>query len=256
MTVADRAALAPSPDLDPRRWWALALLCGAFFMVVLDASIVIVALPSIEADLGFSEQGLQWVVSAYAVTFAGLLLLGGRAADLLGRRRVLMVGVVCFTAASPLCGLAWSPSALIAARAIQGVGAAIMTPTALSLISTTFPEGPERNKALGVWGMMGAVGSTAGWLIGGALVDGPGWEWVFFINVPLGLAALALSPMLLRESRDTLTRRSYDPAGALTITGALVLLVYAIVEAPDVGWGAPRRSSWSPVRRCSWLLSG
>jgi EmrB/QacA subfamily drug resistance transporter len=237
MTVADRAALAPAPALDPRRWWALALLCSAFFMVVLDASIVIVALPSIEADLGFSEQGLQWVVSAYAVTFAGLLLLGGRAADLLGRRRVLMIGVVFFTAASPLCGLAWSPAALIAARAIQGVGAAIMTPTALSLVSTTFPEGPERNKALGVWGMMGAVGSTAGWLIGGALVDGPGWEWVFFINVPLGLAALALSPILLRESRDMLTRQSYDPAGALTITGALVLLVYGIVEAPDVGWG-------------------
>jgi EmrB/QacA subfamily drug resistance transporter len=238
MTVADRAVLAPTPAPDSRRWWALALLCGAFFMVVLDASIVIVALPSIEADLGFSEQGLQWVVSAYAVTFAGLLLLGGRAADLLGRRRVLMVGVVLFTGASPLCGLAWSPAALIAARAIQGIGAAIMTPTALSLISTTFPEGPERNKALGVWGMMGAVGSTVGWLIGGALVDGPGWEWVFFINIPLGLAALALSPMLLRESRDMLTRRSYDPAGALTITGALVMLVYAIVEAPDVGWGA------------------
>ena len=225
------------PALDPRRWWALALLCGAFFMVVLDASIVIVALPSIEADLGLSEQGLQWVVSAYAVTFAGLLLLGGRAADLLGRRRVLMVGVVLFTAASPLCGLAWSPAALIAARAIRGVGAAIMTRTALSLISTTFPEGPERNKALGVWGMMGAVGSTVGWLIGGALVGGPGWECVFFINIPLGLAALALSPMLLRESRDMLTRRSYDPAGALTITGALVMLVYAIVEARDVGWG-------------------
>jgi EmrB/QacA subfamily drug resistance transporter len=237
MTVKDSAVLAPAPALDPRRWWALALLCSAFFMVVLDASIVIVALPSIEADLGFSEQGLQWVVSAYAVTFAGLLLLGGRAADLLGRRRVLMIGVVFFTAASPLCGLAWSPAALIAARAIQGVGAAIMTPTALSLISTTFPEGPERNKVLGVWGMMGAVGSTAGWLIGGALVDGPGWEWVFFINVPLGLAALALSPMLLRESRDMLTRQGYDPAGALTITGALVLLVYGIVEAPDVGWG-------------------
>jgi EmrB/QacA subfamily drug resistance transporter len=237
MTITDRTVRAPAPSLDPRRWWALALLCGAFFMVVLDASIVIVALPSIEADLGFSEQALQWVVSAYAVTFAGLLLLGGRAADLLGRRRVLMVGLVVFTAASPLCGLAWSPSALIAARAIQGVGAAIMTPTALSLISTTFPEGAERNKALGVWGMMGAVGSTAGWLIGGALVDGPGWEWVFFINVPLGLTALALSPMLLRGSRDMPTRRSYDPAGALTITGALVLLVYAVVEAADAGWG-------------------
>ena len=222
---------------DPRRWWALALLCGAFFMVILDSAIVIVALPSIEADLGFSEQGLQWVLSAYALTFAGLLLLGGRAADLLGRRRVFMVGLLFFTAASLLCGLAWSPAALIAARAVQGVGAAIMTPTALSIISTTFPEGAERNKALGIWGMMGAIGATAGWLIGGPLVDGPGWEWIFFINIPLGLAALALSPVLLRESRAALTRRSYDPAGALTITGALVLLVYAVVEAPDVGWG-------------------
>jgi EmrB/QacA subfamily drug resistance transporter len=178
------------------------------------------------------------VVSAYAVTLAGLLLLGGRAADLLGRRRVLMVGVVLFMAASPLCGLAWSPAALIAARALQGVGAAIMTPTALSIISTTFPEGRERNKALGIWSMMGAVGSTAGWLIGGALIDGPGWEWVFFINIPLGLAALALSPVLLRESRAPQRRRSYDPAGALTITGALVLLVYVLVEAPDSGWGS------------------
>jgi EmrB/QacA subfamily drug resistance transporter len=225
---------------NPRRWWALALLCGAFFMVILDGAIVIVALPSIEAELGFSEQGLQWVLSGYALSFAGLLLLGGRAADLLGRRRVFMVGLLLFTAASLMCGLAWSPAALIAARAVQGVGAAIMTPTALSIISTTFPEGSERNKALGVWGMTGAVGGTAGWVIGGPLVDGPGWEWIFFINIPLGLAALALSPALLRESRGALTRRSYDPAGALTITGALVLLVYAVVEAPDVGWGDAR----------------
>jgi EmrB/QacA subfamily drug resistance transporter len=232
--------LAAAPVLDPRRWWALALLCGAFFMVVLDASIVFVALPSIGADLGFSEQGLQWVLSAYALTFGGLLLLGGRAADLLGRRRLFMAGVVLFTAASLLCGLAWSSAALLAARVVQGVGAAIMTPTALSIISTTFPEGPERNKALGIWGALGGVGATAAWLIGGPLVDGPGWEWIFFINIPLGLAALALSPMLLRESRAALTRRSYDPAGALTITGALVLLVYALVEAPDVGWSNVR----------------
>ena len=228
---------ASVPALDPRRWWALALLCGAFFMVILDSAIVIVALPSIETDLGFSEQGLQWVLSAYAVTFAGLLLLGGRAADLLGRRRVFMVGLLFFTAASLLCGLAWSAGALIGARAFQGIGAAIMTPTALSIISTTFPEGSERNKALGAWGMMGGIGATAGWLIGGPLVDGPGWEWIFFINIPLGLAALALSPVLLRESRAALKRRSYDPAGALTITSALVLLVYAVVEAPEVGWG-------------------
>jgi EmrB/QacA subfamily drug resistance transporter len=223
---------------DPRRWWALALLCGAFFMVLLDGTIVLVALPSIGADLGFSEQGLQWVLSAYALTFGGLLLLGGRAADLLGRRRLFMIGVLAFTAASLVCGLAWSPAALLAARVVQGVGAAIMTPTALSIIATSFPDGAERNKALGIWGGLGAVGATAAWLIGGPLVDGPGWEWIFFINIPLGLAALALSPLLLRESRAALTRRSYDPLGALTSTGALVLLVYALVEAPDAGWGS------------------
>ena len=225
---------------DPRRWWALALLCGAFFMVILDATIVLVALPSIGADLGFSEQGLQWVLSAYALTFGGLLLLGGRAADLLGRRRLFMAGVLFFTAASLVCGLAWSPAALLAARVVQGVGAAIMTPTALSIIATTFPDGSERNKALGIWGALGGIGATAAWLIGGPLVDGPGWEWIFFINIPLGLAALALSPVLLRESRATVAKRSYDPAGALTSTGALVLLVYALVEAPDTGWGDVR----------------
>src|SRR6266511_1687676 len=225
---------------DPRRWWALALLCGAFFMVVLDATIVLVALPSIQADIGFSEQGLQWVQSAYALTFGGLLLLGGRAADLLGRRRLFMTGVLFFTAASLMCGLAWSPAALLAARVVQGAGAAIMTPAALSIIPTTFPGGSERNKALGIWGALGGIGATAAWLIGGPLVDGPGWEWIFFINIPFGLAALALSPLLLRESRAALTRRSYDPAGALTITGALVLLVYALVEAPNVGWGDVR----------------
>src|SRR5262247_1686726 len=195
---------------DPRRWWALALLCGAFFMVILDAAIVTVALPSIEEELGFSAQGLQWVVSAYALTFAGLLLLGGRAADLLGRRRVFMVGLVFFTLASLLCGLAWSDKALIGARAFQGIGAAVMTPSALSIITTTFQEGAERNKALGIWGAPGGIG------------------------------ALALSPLLLRESRAASTKRSYDPGGALSITGALALLVYAIVEAPDKGWGDPQ----------------
>jgi EmrB/QacA subfamily drug resistance transporter len=225
---------------DPRRWLALALLCGAFFMVILDATIVLVALPSIGADLGFSEQGLQWVLSAYALTFGGLVLLGGRAADLLGRRRLYMTGVLLFTAASLMCGLAWSPAALLAARVVQGVGAAIMTPTALSIISTTFPEGAERNRALGIWGALGGIGATAAWLIGGPLVDGPGWEWIFFINIPLGLAALALSPVLLRESRAPTAKRSYDPGGALTSTGALVLLVYAVVEAPEVGWGEVR----------------
>src|SRR4029450_4122694 len=209
---------------DPRRWWALALLCGAFFMVILDAAIVTVALPSIERELDFSAQGLQWVVSAYALTFAGLLLLGGRAADLLGRRRVFMVGVVVFTLASLLCGLAWSDTALIGARAFQGIGAAIMTPSALSIITPPFEEGPEPNRALGIWGALGGIGATTAWLIGGPIVDGLGWEWIFFINIPIGLPPPGVSPLLLRESRATMTRRSYDPAGALTITGALGLL--------------------------------
>jgi EmrB/QacA subfamily drug resistance transporter len=235
--VSDPQPIHAPAELDPRRWWALALLCFAFFMVILDANIVAVALPSIEADLGFSEQGLQWVLSAYLLTFGGLLLLGGRAADLLGRRRLFMVGLMFFTAASLLCGLAWSSGTLIGARAFQGIGAAIMTPTALSIVSTTFPEGSERTKALAIWGMMGAFGATAGYLIGGPLVDGPGWEWIFYINVPIGLIALAMSPAILRESTGTLERRSYDPAGAVTITGALLLLVYALVEAPDAGWG-------------------
>jgi MFS family permease len=180
------------------------------------------------------------VLSAYALTFGGLLLLGGRAADLLGRRRVFMAGAVFFTAASLLCGLAWSPAVLLAASVVQGAGAAIMTPTALSIISATFTEGSERNKALGIWGALGGIGATTAWLIGGPLVDGPGWRWIFFINVPVGLAALALSLVLLRESRAVLPRRSYDPAGAVTITGALVLLVYAVVEAPGTGWGDVR----------------
>ncbi|MEP7024902.1 MAG: MFS transporter [Actinomycetota bacterium] len=233
------ARLAPAV-LDPRRWWALALLCGAFFMVLLDGTITIVALPSIGADLHFSQQGLQWVLSGYALTFGGLLLLGGRAADLLGRRRVFMTGVLFFTAASLMCGLAWSPAALLTARVVQGAGAAIMTPTALSIISTTFTEGSERNKALGIWGALGGLGATTAWLVGGPLVDGPGWRWIFFINVPVGLAALSLSRLLLRESRAALTQRSYDPAGALAITGALVLLVYAVVKAPQAGWGDVR----------------
>jgi EmrB/QacA subfamily drug resistance transporter len=233
-------AFAPQTAPDPRRWWALALLCGAFFMVILDAAIVTVALPSIQEELSFSAQGLQWVVSAYALTFAGLLLLGGRAADLLGRRRIFMIGIVVFTVASLLCGLAWSDAALIGARAFQGIGAAIMTPTALSIITTLFEEGAERNKALGIWGALGGIGATTAWLIGGPIVDGLGWEWIFFINIPIGLGALALSRVLLRESRAVTAVRSYDPAGALTITGALALLVYALVEAPAVGWGSAR----------------
>jgi EmrB/QacA subfamily drug resistance transporter len=223
---------------DPRRWKALALLCTAFFMVILDSAIVVVALPSIDADLGFSTGDLQWVLSAYLLSFGGLLLLGGRAADLLGRRRVFMAGTGLFALASLACGLAGSDIALVAARVVQGVAAAVMTPTALSILTTTFEEGSERNKALGVWAAVGGVGATAAWIVGGPITDGLGWEWIFFINVPVALGVVALSPGLLRESRDQGRRHGFDVAGGVTITAALVALVYAVVEAPEAGWGS------------------
>jgi EmrB/QacA subfamily drug resistance transporter len=225
-----------SGEPDPRRWLALALLGTAFFMVILDGTIVYVALPSIDEALGFSAAGLQWVMSAYLLAFGGLLLLGGRSADLLGRRRMFMVGVALFAGSSLLCGLAWSSQILIAARVVQGVAAAIMAPTALSLLMTVFGEGPERNRALGIWGGIGGVGATSGLLIGGPVTEGLGWEWVFFINVPIGLGVLVLSPALLPESKGPIARRVYDVAGAATITAALVLFVYAVSEAPAAGW--------------------
>jgi EmrB/QacA subfamily drug resistance transporter len=225
---------------DPLRWKALALLCLAFFMVILDAQIVILGLPSIETDLGLSASGAQWVLSAYLLSFGGLLLLGGRSADVLGRRRMFMVGTALFLVSSLVCGLAWAGGVLIAARVVQGVSAAIMAPTALSILMTTFPEGPERNKALGIWSGIGGVGATSALLIGGPLTDGLGWEWIFFINIPVALSLLALSPRLLRESLDRDCARCFDVAGAATITAALVALVYAIVEAPDAGWVDPQ----------------
>jgi len=228
----------PPTSLDPRRWKALALLCTAFFMVILDSAIVLVALPSIDADLALSAGDLQWVLSAYLLAFGGLLLLGGRAADLLGRRRMFVAGAGLFALASLAAGLAGTSGALLTARAVQGVAAAVMTPTALSILMTTFPEGGERNKALGIWGSTGAIGGTAAWLIGGPITDGLGWEWIFFINVPVAGIVAALSPVLLRESRAADRRRRFDVAGAATITAALVLLVYAVVEAPDAGWGS------------------
>jgi EmrB/QacA subfamily drug resistance transporter len=221
---------------DPRRWWALALLCLAFFMVILDAQIVVLGLPTIEADLNMSADAGQWVMSAYLLSFGGLLLLGGRSADLLGRRKMFLVGTALFLVASLVCGLAWTGEVLIGARVAQGVSAAIMAPTALSILMTTFEEGAERNKALGIWSAVGGVGATAALLIGGPLTDGPGWQWIFYLNVPVAVGMLALGPKLLRESRIEGMTRTYDPAGATTITGALVLLVYGIVEAPDTGW--------------------
>jgi EmrB/QacA subfamily drug resistance transporter len=219
------------------KWWALALLATVQFMVVLDIAIVNVALPSIQADLGFSQADLQWVISAYALFFGGFLLLGGRAADLLGRRRLFVAGLVVFSVASLISGLAWSDESLIIARAFQGFGAAIITPAALSILMTTFSEGRERNAALGVWGGVGAFGAVAGVLLGGILTDALSWPWIFYINVPVGLAALALTPVLLTESRDAHVK-SFDALGAVLVTGGLTTLVFALTQANDYGWGS------------------
>ena len=225
---------------DPRRWTALGVVCLAFFMTVLDVSIVNVALPSIATDLQFSESGLQWVITAYAITFGGFLLLGGRAADLLGRRRMFVWGVVLFTTASFVCGLATSDTALIAARAVQGLGAALVSPAGLSIVSTTFTEGRERNKALGIWGAVGGSGAAVGVLAGGVLTEYLGWEWIFFVNVPVGIAVLALVRRFVHESRAEDIDRAADPLGAITITGGLALLVYTISKAPQEGWSSGR----------------
>jgi EmrB/QacA subfamily drug resistance transporter len=222
-----------------RKWLALALLSVVQFMVVLDIAIVNVALPSIKDDLGFSEENLQWVISAYALVFGGFLLLGGRAADVLGRRRLFLVGLAVFTIASLLAGLAWSEGSLIGARAIQGLGAAIISPAALSILSVTFAEGRERNVALGVWGAVGGFGAAAGVLLGGILTDALSWSWIFFVNVPVGAAAFALAPLLLGESRDAAVSR-FDVPGAVLVTGGLSSLVYAITQAGQQGWTSGR----------------
>jgi EmrB/QacA subfamily drug resistance transporter len=223
---------------DRRRWLALALLCVVQFMVVLDIAIVNVALPSIQLDLGFSQEDLQWVISAYALVFGGFLLLGGRAADMLGRRRLFLGGIVVFTVASLTAGLAWSEPSLITARAFQGLGAAIITPAALSILSTTFAEGRERNIALGAWGAVGGFGAVAGVLLGGILTDALSWEWIFFVNVPVGVLGFAVAPLLLRESRDAQAKR-FDLPGALLVTSGLSSLVYAITQAGQKGWLSP-----------------
>src|SRR5215208_7106915 len=220
---------------EQRKWLALALLSAVQFMVVLDIAIVNVALPSIKVDLGFSQENLQWVISAYALVFGGFLLLGGRAADLLGRRRIFLAGLIVFTVASFLAGLAWSETSLIAARALQGLGAAIISPAALSILSTTFREGRERNIALGVWGAVGGFGAAAGVLLGGILTDALSREWIFFVNVPVGAAAFALTPLLLTESRDAGVR-TFDVPGAVLVTTGLSSLVYAITQAGRDGW--------------------
>jgi EmrB/QacA subfamily drug resistance transporter len=233
----ESAHAATTPD--PRRWQALALVCVAMFMTVLDVSIVNVALPSIQKSLDVKDETLQWVLTAYAITFGGFLLLGGRLADLLGRRRIFMSGMALFSAASLVCGLAGSIGVLVAARAVQGLGAAIISPATLSIIMTTFDEGAERNKALGIWGAMGGSGAAAGVLFGGILTKYAGWEWIFFVNVPVGATVLLLTRAVVRESRIT-GMRGFDVPGAVTVTASLALLVYAISKAPDVGWASGR----------------
>jgi EmrB/QacA subfamily drug resistance transporter len=229
--------MEPTPHPDPRRWQALALVCVAMFMTVLDVSIVNVALPSIKTSLHVAEKDLQWVITAYTIAFGGLLLLGGRAADLLGRRRMFMIGIALFSVASLVCGLAGSIGVLIAARAVQGIGGAIISPATLSIITTTFNEGSERNKALGIWGAMAGSGAAAGVLLGGVLTKYAGWEWIFFVNVPVGALVLLLTRAVVRESRAP-GIRGFDAAGAVTITASLALLVYGISKAPDAGWAS------------------
>jgi len=224
---------------ERRKWFALGLLAVVQFMVVLDIAIVNVALPSIKVDLGFSQEDLQWVISAYALFFGGFLLLGGRAADLLGRRRLFLGGLVVFTLASLFAGLAWSEASLITARSVQGLGAAIVTPAALSILTTTFTEGRERNIALGVWGAVGGFGAAAGVLLGGILTDALSWEWIFFLNVPVGVAAFALAPVLLNESRDARVK-SFDALGAVLVTSGLSALVYAMTQSGSNGWGSAK----------------
>jgi EmrB/QacA subfamily drug resistance transporter len=227
-----------NPTKSDRRWSALALIVTAQFMVILDVAIVNVALPSIKADLDFSQTNLQWVVSAYAIMFGGVLLLGGRLADLLGRRRLFIAGLALFAASSLLCGLAWSESSLIAFRAVQGLGGALLAPAALSLLMTRFAEGRDRNLALGIYGAASGSGAAVGVLLGGVLTSYLSWSWIFFINVPVGVAAIALAPLLLQESRADVAHRHFDFPGAISITAGLMLLVYAMTRATSDGWGS------------------
>jgi EmrB/QacA subfamily drug resistance transporter len=223
---------------ERRRWMALALVVTAQFMVILDVTIVNVALPSIQRDLGFAQENLQWVITAYTIMFGGTLLLGGRLADLLGRRRLLVVGLALFSFSSLLCGLAWSESSLIAFRGVQGLGAALLVPAALALLMTTFTEGHERNLALGIYGAAAGSGAAVGVLLGGLLTTYLSWPWIFFVNVPVGSAAIAFTPLLLGESRAMLPHRHFDLAGATSVTAGLMLLVYALTRATNDGWGA------------------
>jgi MFS family permease len=237
---------------DPRRWQALAVLGVAYLMVVLDVAIVNIALPSIQKSLHFSTSSLEWVVSGYALTFGGFLLLGGRAGDLLGRRRVFMAGLLLFSVASLLCGLSVSPAMLIAFRVAQGAAGAVLSPSVFSIVSVTFEEGSERNKALGLLGAIAGSGAAIGTLLGGVLTEFVGWEWIFFVNVPIGLGVLLVVPRAVRESRAPAPElaRHFDVAGAVTVTGGLMLLVYGLTRAPPSAGALFRRSPHSSASPC------
>ena len=238
MTAHATRTVGIPTEPDPRRWLCLAVIVAAQFMVVLDVAIVNVALPTIKTDLHFRQTSLQWVVTSYSIFFGGVLLLGGRMADLLGRRRLFLAGLALFTACSLLDGLAWSEGSLIAVRSAQGLGAALLSPAALSILTTTFEEGRERNLALGIWGAVSGSGGAAGVLLGGALTSSLSWSWIFFINVPVGLVVLAIATRLLDESRAAVDHRHFDVPGAASITGGLMLLVYAMTRAAQHGWGS------------------
>lgn len=227
---------APAPD--PRRWKALAILSVAYLMVVLDTAIVNVALPTIQEELDFSPENLQWVVSGYALTFGGLLLLGGRLGDILGRRKVFMAGLLLFAAFSLLCGLSQNDTMLIVARLLQGAAGAILSPSVFSIVSVTFAEGSERNKALGILGAIAGSGAAIGVLLGGVLTTYAGWEWIFIVNVPIGIAALLIVPKLVQESRADGMARTFDAGGAITVTAGLMLLVYGLTQSSEAGWGS------------------
>src|SRR6478735_8581653 len=234
----ERSAAVRRTATNP--WIVLVLVCFAQFMVVLDATIVNVALPSIQKDLHLSEGNLQWIINAYTLVFGGFLLLGGRLGDLLGRKRLFLIGLVIFTGASLLDGLATGESMLIGARALQGLGAALIAPAALSIITTTFEEGAERARALGVWAAIAIGGSAVGLILGGVITQYFSWPWIFFVNVPVGIVAFVLSNRLISESRDESAHRSYDVAGAVAVTGGLMTLVYALVGAQSAGWTSAR----------------
>ncbi|MFE2758142.1 MFS transporter [Actinosynnema sp. NPDC059335] len=236
----ESGATDPATGRDPRRWAALALLCVASFMMILDSQFVVLALPSIQSALEMSPEQVQWVITVNAITFGGLLLLGGRMADLIGRRKAFMIGVAGFLLTTMLSGLSWDAGTLVIARALHGVSSALMVPSALSILMNTFQEGPERNRAIAAWSAVGGVGAVGGLLVGGVLTTELGWQWAFLVNVPVVLCLLVVTPFVLRESRDSAQRRTFDVAGALTVTLALAALIYATVDGPVAGWASVR----------------